>query len=753
MSSFFNTPFQTGHLRPGTRPIMLVLLAVGLMSAIGVAEKTSPKPVTLREPEQTRIQSHPFLLVTESDFEELQERAQKQPWKRMKKKVVSHIQKNEYKPHHWSRMWRMTNHGALAYILDPDNRTDYVRKVADTLKQWKHFYENRGHYDSHNKVPLGAAYMSSVLALDIVHDDLAADTLGEIEKWMGKMGEWYRRTGRWELNQYGCAGIWAMYERKFDDSAAKNYIRELRDVQINPDGTFREGSTYAIARLGCDQPARQGKVTLMHALEALDVYDFYSRNRYQNFYECLFGYSTAPHVGRWSFCDSGTGTYGHTQGLGVFTASRFSDRAARLAAWVTDSAQPPADLLHYVLMDKQLPSPREPSSHIFPYGLAVFMPDGLTEKSLSGALWNQILVGDHSHNDTNALHLAGYGKHLLRNVGYPGYPPPRRAETNNVLMIDGANHNTINKQDTRRRIAIKNEKEGGEEFAAPGGGIEEGFTGGNFDFARGFAGESLRPQGLWWRNFCFVHPADNTPGYFVVFDEVNAKDASKSVNTVWHPNTSDLAAKEDGWRYMFDIGDDVSLDIALPTPPDTVEVRTREDNLARSDFDGKYLYTTYSTNGSGKAIVATVLFPSDDDHPRPTFKRVSGDGFTGAQLRHPSGAVDRICTSRSGEMVELPSFRGIEYVARTVDGKPGFYFVRHSTYFGSKENGFSSEDPVTLYIDGLEGKIISRGTYVTFRRQGTFEVLIDGQPAGLLSRTDSKVRLYVPAGTHSISFE
>ncbi|MEF8788225.1 MAG: hypothetical protein V5A84_04070, partial [Planctomycetota bacterium] len=521
------------------------------------------------------------------------------------------------------------------------------------------------------------------------------------------------------------------------------------------DGSFREGPTYAAARLGCSQPGRHGKVGLMHALEALDIYDFYSRERYINFYEGLFGYSTTSFRERWTFCDSGPGSFGAKRGIGVFTAYRFSDRAAHLAAWVTQSAEPPADLLHYVLMEKPLPAPETPSSRIFPYGGARFMPDDLTEESLSGALWNQILVGDHSHNDTNGLHLAGYGEHLIRNVGYPGYPPPCDAETNNVLMFGGKNHNIYHKTDTRRRIAIKNEKPGGEEFAAPGGGIEEGFTGDTFDYARGFAGESTRSQGDWWRDFCFVHPADDTPGYFVVFDEVNAEAASSSVNVVWHANTTEVADSEEHRQYTFDIGDDVSLDIALATPPSEVDIRTREDDLSRSDFDGKYLYTTYPTDTSGKEIVATVLFPSDSDHPAPSIERLTGDGFTGAKLTHPSGAVDRLCAAGEGQKVELGQyeFRGKECAVRTVDGDIGLYFARGATHFGNQKRGFSSEKPITLYLDGSKGKIISPGTRVTIRHPRTWEVLLNGSYAGLLSRSDRKVTLYVPKGTHSISFE
>ena len=754
MKSIRNILVKTRLLSPELLAMSLGLLAVSAVTCLGASEHTSMKPVTLQRPDEARVQDHPFLLVTESEYEKLRLRAQKQPWKRMKRETVSYIQDHSYEPHHWSRVWRMTNNGALAYILDPENRKEYVTKVSHTLKQWEHFYRNRSHYDSHNKVPLGAAYLNSVIALDIVHDDLEPDALTEIEKHMGRVAQWYRRTGRWELNQYGCAGIWALYRRDFDDSAARDYIRELRDVQINPDGSFREGPTYAAARLGCSQPGRHGKVGLMHALGALDMYDFYSRRRYQNFYEGLFGYSTTPFFEYWTFCDSGTSSFGAKQGLGVFTAYRFSQKAARLAAWVNQGAEPPADLLHYVLMEEKLPSPEPPSSRIFPHGGAHFMPDELTEQSLSGAMWNQIRVGDHSHNDTNALHLAGYGEHLLRNVGYPGYPPPRRAETNNVLMIDGANHNTIHREDTRRRIAIKNEKEGGEEFAAPGGGIEGGFTADGFDFARGFSGESLQPLGRWWRDFCFIHPADDTPGYFAVFDQVRAKDQSSPVNIVWHPETADLAEKEEHARYAFNIEDDVSLDIALATPPGDVDIRRRED-LPRSDFDGPYLYTTYPTDKTGQKIVATVLFPSDDDHPRPSIERLRGDGFNGAQLTHSSGAVDLLCAADRGQRVKLGpyKFRGRECAVRTEDGSLDFYFAGGGTYFGNAERGFSSERPVTLYIDGSAGRIISSGTRVTFRRPGTREVLLDGTRTGLLSRTDAEVTLFIPAGTHSISFE
>ncbi len=737
---------------PPTTAVAGSCLAFVAAVAAGAAGPPSPRPVALQAPDKERVGDHPYLLVTKGAYDRLQRRARKEPWKRMKREAVAYVRNHRYEPHHWSRMWRMVNKGALAYILDPENRPAYRKKIREALTHWSHYYENRSDYHGHNRVALGAAFMSSVLALDVVRDALDPGARAAIEKAMGKMARWYRKKGRWELNQYGCSGVWALYEGRFDAPAIKNYVRELRDVQIAPDGSFREGPTYAAARLGCHQPARQGKVALMHVLEGLGMYGFYSRPRYAAFYEWLFGHATTPFFDYWSFCDSTPSAFNHTRGLGLFTAYRFSERAARLAARINQGDPPPADLLHYVLMEQRLPEPGKPASRVYPQGGAWFVEPDPTAASLAGAMWNNTRVGDHSHMDINALHLAGYGKHLLRNVGYPGYPPPLEAEGNNVVLVDGENHNAIHKKDSKAVVAIRDEKAGGEVYAPPGGGVKADLTTRAVDYARGFSGKALRPQGEWWRNFCFVHPSEGAPGYFVVFDEVDAKDTSSAVNVVWHPNSDTLTDRVANKRYAFDIGDGVSLDVFLATPPAAVEIRSRE-GLSRSDFDGKYLYTTYPTAGDGRKTVATMLFPSDDAHPRPSVERRGGSRFAGAVVSHEDGPTDRVlASSRSGKVeVDGHTFRGRQAVVRTRRKGVAFYFVREATSFRRGGQGFSSESPVTLSLTEGKGKIVSPGTVVTFRRSGIEGVHVDGEPPAVRSREEDAVTVRVPEGKHTIA--
>ena len=88
--------------------------------------------------------------------------------------------------------------------------------------------------------------------------------------------------------------------------------------------------------------------------------------------------------------------------------------------------------------------------------------------------------------------------------------PVRAAQLNNTLTINGENHDS--------RL---------------GGGITEGFTGNGLDFACGNSGPAFRSENH-NRNLIFIHGTNNTNGYFLILDEVEA-DAGVELKNYLHP--------------------------------------------------------------------------------------------------------------------------------------------------------------------------------------------------------------------------
>ena len=61
-------------------------------------------------------------------------------------------------------------------------------------------------------VPPSSGYFNSVLALDVIHDDLSSTTLARYESSMDRVAEWYWAADRgWGTATYGARAVWATY--------------------------------------------------------------------------------------------------------------------------------------------------------------------------------------------------------------------------------------------------------------------------------------------------------------------------------------------------------------------------------------------------------------------------------------------------------------------------------------------------------------------------------------------------------------
>jgi len=146
--------------------------------------------------EPALAQEHPFLLVKESEYAEMRTRALTSPGSTMKTKAISDFNNTTYLTSDTyntkiNKLNIIVSSGALAYILDPANKTAYKNKLRDTLLQWDNLWASRTGAGWSICVAPGSAFFNSVLALDIIYNDLTSEERTNIENKLAVAGDWW----------------------------------------------------------------------------------------------------------------------------------------------------------------------------------------------------------------------------------------------------------------------------------------------------------------------------------------------------------------------------------------------------------------------------------------------------------------------------------------------------------------------------------------------------------------------------------
>ena len=600
--------------------------------------------------------THPFLIVRTSDYEALRERSNRAPWNSMKEDALQTVRAG-------APFGEAISAASLLYILDPDNRDQYVDLLRRWLLEWNANYNRvRGTRASRHAEMVAPShdFLHSILALDIIYNDLDPEDRLAIIRGMDNMAAWFAQQGEsWPLNKYAVIGTWALFrgDRKtFLDAKAK-YDHWLFDRYLTPGGVFVPGPGYAFFRLAKENFT---KSFFMDILEFTGEGKYYDDPRLVSFYEWVFAGALTPTRNLASFGDTSPNGTSNKAVVTAVKARRFSELAANHAAWAVFGAMPSnaamsrqerltllsidpsgfntspprGRLLDYVLIDDYLAEPKKPTSRIWD-AYAAFWEANPSDQSLMGALWNVTKSDGHSHKDTNAVHIHGYGHPLLRNAGYPGWNQGwgefswpyfnDTAVSNNVVLIAG--------QDHQHKY---------------GNGIVEGFTGPALDYASGDSGRAMA-NGRHIRNFVFVHPQGGKAGYFVLFDEVTVDRRGDPVNLVLHPHSDSYEAVRAGEEYRWKIknADDVYLTIHLSAAPASADIRSGALEMSSATFVGKYLYATYDSTGDRVARISTVLFPHKGKENKPVMSRISREGYDGTEIRWSASSSDTILSSKS----------------------------------------------------------------------------------------------------------
>ena len=740
---------QKGFTAIGLIIVFLVLTATGFFLWNKIVVKATSE--------------YPSLIVKKSEYPNLISKASQEPWSKMKTQALWNYNNINYVSSDpvdkkGDYIKNIIGSTSLLYIIDDANKTAYKDKIVQTLNEWPALLAQMDSewQNSSNRwiqtVPPSSGFFNSVLALDIIHDDLTPEELTTHENNLDAVAEWYWAADRgWAMATYSPRAIWALYQ---GDTArldtAKTDYRNAISNQLTSDGVFAEGPTYGDSRLGGPRTAKFG---FMHAAEYTGVDPvYYSDSRLKNAYESMYTGGFAPFLETVTFGDADTNyIFPGRPPSAAYSAGRFSAESAKAASrLISQSSRIPGDLLSYAITKDPLPAPTVVNSKVWPDGVAAFLEKTISKEALFGALWNPAKNNGHQHKDVNAIYIAGYGEPLLLKSGYNGWGNDAlgfswtyihdTAESSNTLKINGNDH-----------------------VSKMGDKITENLLADSFNYASGLADTAIQGAGKHIRNFFFVHPQDGKNGYFITIDEASTGGGSGTANVALHPRSANVTTVSANQEYQWAVQKykttDTNLSIFLGTSPNSVELK--DGVLAGTNnksIIGKYLYSTYSTNSSGNKQIVTVLFPHDGSHAKPNMARVTGSNYSGASIDHGDSIVDFAVESSGGNTnVNGITFTGIASIYRQNNGNVTSYFVRKGTSFNDGKpvkQGFDAEAPVSLYMKGVQGKITSSGTNVTFHYPGITSVKIDGTTATpITSNAGLFMKVAVPGGTHDISFD
>ncbi|MBN1676569.1 MAG: chitobiase/beta-hexosaminidase C-terminal domain-containing protein [Kiritimatiellae bacterium] len=693
------------------------------------------------------VAEHPFLIVKESNYAELQARAAKSPWKEMKSTAMKWISSSTV-PSNVQHIRIQVSAGALAYILDPPNRAKYKDALVKRLNNWEVINRNlKPDGDWGDKVPLSSCLINSVLALDIIRDDLTSAERTRIEAALRVGADFLWEHGGWFPSYIGAVGTWDLYTGANPsrlNEAIQAYHDHFEDFAA-PDGIYKEGMGYGHGRFGGLDPNRDGKMHFMDVLEFTGV----DRSYYNNpgliaFYEWLYAYGQTPFHTYLTFGDTGADA-----GPGKFPSyaiQRFSAKAARHCLWQFGHLNHEPQLLDYLLLepgyDEHEPEP--PASRCFEQA-AFFWERPPQPASLMAALFcvsKKVNMTSHTHKEVNAFQFCAYGHNVIQNSGDNrdgdanwGYLN-EDARSCNTVLINGVDH--VQKY---------------------GAGIEEGLTGLDLDYARAGSGGAL-PNGAHTRALCMVHPSGGADGYVLLFDEVETGLRGAEANVLLHPRSTAETVVAAAREYRFAIygqsGEYATL--FYGTPPDSVEIVTSDLGLDHYNaIKGRCARANYTLEPDVPRRMVTVVYPHNAAHPKPEFTRIAGPGCTGARLAHAAGAIDTALESDGVTVAEHDGvcFRGRACFHRREGTRVTRYFVGGGRLFDDGAAalfGFCADGDVSLYVCETDGRIVSPGTEVTFYAPGLTGVRIDGAAAAPLRTEPGAVRVSVPAGNRELAF-
>ncbi|WP_027473768.1 hypothetical protein [Saccharicrinis fermentans] len=671
---------------------------------------------------------------------------------------------------------------ALAYILDPANKTRYIDQIRNKLDT-RITTMNIAPNASGSSVRSHELFFT-LLALDVIRHDLEAEILAKYDS-IVKSKIMQLVIGRWDPHGWAMRMLYYKFTGDKDNflTAKAQWENGLAEHYMPGDGVSPAGNGYCVQRWNSIE--RSAKNTMLDIMEYMGYHEYYTNPGIIGLKEFIYGYAVSP-FGRIILYGDSRDTEAqkawHVRGDTILSphivsAARFSPEAYKYAMWVLREGaninKPTliGYLSNYIIMagtaagNKPLKFDSN-DAKLAPSRLFKNYAALITDEQSRDALYLSMLnlTGNteyHTHYETNALAMAGYGEILLRNAGYDG--------PNNDINIDGvkATFDFIHSNSESSNTLMIN---GERHTTKTGDGITEGFIGQDVEYFRGTSSTAI--DGTHFRDGIFVQPSNGANGYFIVMDHVTSNSPKGTVNVIWHPNSSNIRVIKNETEYFSEIkvedGADgpriytknkATLTTLLATPPSSVEIK-RTANQARSGYAyaADYIYANYHIIDN-KANILTVLFPADKRHPTAHMTRITSEDYTGSEITQKK-VVDVALTSSgtSANHYDSKYFQGEDILFRTVSGKFTSYFTK-GTFFYNKQKikiGFEADQTITLYMNhhenntGMRGIINSEGAKVTFYYPALSTVKLNGDTARVVTSGPNWIQVNIPSGHISI---
>ena len=665
----------------------------------------------------------------------------------------------------------------LGYVLASQGRIDGKDGFRSAiLRAIDGLYDNlfSGLNTQHNVFTgTAGAVVACIMALDVIYTDpdLSNADRERARSRLADFAQWYRASSHrgWRLARLGLLATWSIFENDEENLASdvSAYKRELLEVQAFPDGSYIMSPGYFSARVG----GRLAKTAGFDIISRAGAESLYCDEQMQGLMEWASSFWLTPFGAPQLFGD----TISNTPQVSDVVArmGNYGEDLGQVGKWfMTKSSE--GGFRNYAY--------GSPLGYIYgtiPRAYAEWepkMPVSMLKRHYGASLWSrrdsrEALMGTvhaftdagnrdtgHSHQDTGSIHIAGYGEHLVFNssvIYHPSYPG-RAPNGDSWRMAYMQNTVLIGDRRTHERME--------------GDGLIAGLTGGVVEFGKVDSGEALG-NGKHLRSLYFMHATPGkTNGYFVLLDEVRPDNISDPIHIGLHPNSRNIDSVAQGREYRapidFVLQDTTdgseAVTLMYGTPPQEVRRVMGYHADGAEGRELEYLDAIYSPNTESGLRAATVIFPEDREHSKPSIARINESDYTGAVIDHGVATstvrvVDVFLATRTADVATRAgvSFQGVGVFYRQENGGVTGFVVTEGREFDDgapAKTGFTSNRAISVQVDSDKGSIESPGAIVTFYAPRLVRVQVDGMPAGI-STTPGEVVATIPAGRRNLSFE
>lgn len=722
--------------------------------------------------------THPFLIVEEDMYPTLRQKTadNTQPFLYIKNAALTRWNL-PFNNGDWSTIATILNYNTIAYVLQdsPIDRQDYKNKILSILDTWPNqvpFLDNAGAHKDY--VDAASMQFNAIIALDVIYNELSPTELANAEANIALIANYYlNNPAPWLLSHYGVNLLYSIYINNAPEITKWKdlYDEQLFDIYMMEDGSWGQSTGYSNARI---TGTRISKSQIIDVMEFTGNGSYYSDPTMLKLFEWINTFSVTPFGGFTNFGDNGLTRFFLNNSTNLYYADRYGETIGGMAQWNLGDVGPPSfglsNFFIYVLTNTTKPTKIMPKSLLREHTGAALWGKNDSRDALQGILYSikrddpAIDNYGHSLQNANSIDLVAYGEHVLTNSGvrytqangtgfnYPGYAPDggrwNRASLQNSVTIGSAT----------------------EHIQDEGNGLIDGLIGGSIEFGTTDSGVALG-NGSHHRTLALAHPINGkSNGYFMLFDEVIPTSASDNVNINFQTNslsggTTQVVANEeyntpvDALKQANSDGTEKAT-ILFTSNPTVNIVSSYKGDFQLGSLNTDNLKATYATESDGIVRAATIIFPEDGTHSKPTLSKITNVNYNGAKITHTSDFEDFYLVSNENQSNTYDTnitFRAKTTFYRRDLGETIGYTSTEGVSFidnTSINYGYTSTNPISIQMDNNSGFINAfENTNVTFYRDGITGVKIDNVLLPLISSSSNQIEVLISEGKHTVELD